>query len=867
MQSFESHSRNQPVSNSADDSLSRLSKLAHRSQLPTPDRLTSIQPGAVSSNAASVNPTHNDATLGPIQVQSPSYKQPVTGFGLPNENRCSNCANVIRVNHLSIPTTPRRDSCLRSPGSSDGDRDNDFLYEKLTPGSSVPDTDFTEEEFVEQFKGPLRPCETLHCGYIISSLPKENSSAAGAEIPDSPKEPEYDKSRAIDLILGSLEFLVSVIIALRLISMSLPMPVFNNSYIKRKQKPELSILNTTKINQGHDQEFLPRGKLSGLINPGSVSHELEKDLSLTQEKIRHYAKAVCSETHVIHRGKAKIKTFRKIFALLVIAEATPSISLFLEEDVSDLDLPLIPIRYSGTTGLCRKDMSGKPTAIPLRCFPYPKWSPIKIRNFRDFQWKMLAPFFSQDDDGDVKHYTLEDEHIVPFVAPEGAKDEDADITGGFGKVLMVRIHEDRHNFRDPRLCHRGFAVKQQLYEHDREAFEREISVLKMFSGARSHKHIVSLLATYEQFRKFHLIFYRAEGDLFTYWKTLETEPVLDYHNVTWVAEQCAGVAEALLKLHRHLTSTKHLAKLEDEGFLRDTRRVDRVKNNTNRHVRIIDPVQSSDSLDPPASPMMPDQSLPRSCPSTHDGEHTDAKTYGRHGDVNPGNILWYNDNDSDSDADSGALKGTLKLADFGQAEINSLLSKTKQRSVANTLTYRPPECDLQPRVVRQSYDIWCLGCVYLEFITWVLGGKELLAKFCRMRLMRDVFQNNKPTDTFFQVVREQETPKVMIKKSVTDFIDELHQHPSCTDYLHDFLNFIQNNMLVIDSADRASCEEVWRALNNNYAKCCQNESYATQKIPWSIRRKSMTGSIELPMSVDAEQIIGRKLSMGLVQFA
>ena len=74
---------------------------------------------------------------------------------------------------------------------------------------------------------------------------------------------------------------------------------------------------------------------------------------------------------------------------------------------------------------------------------------------------------------------------------------------------MVRIHQDHHGFPDKKLCDRGFAIKQQLYASDRDAFEREIAILKLFRAERSHKHIVSLLATYEQFRKFHLIFYRA----------------------------------------------------------------------------------------------------------------------------------------------------------------------------------------------------------------------------------------------------------------------------------------------------------------------------------------------------------------------
>jgi serine/threonine protein kinase len=160
----------------------------------------------------------------------------------------------------------------------------------------------------------------------------------------------------------------------------------------------------------------------------------------------------------------------------------------------------------------------------------------------------------------------------------------------------------------------------------------------------------------------------------------------------------------------------------------------------------------------------------------HECEREDeshAKKYGRHGDINPGNILWFDDGTQDGEY----LTGTLKLADFGQAELNSLLSRTKPRSVANTMTYRPPECDLQDRTIRQSYDIWCLGCVLLEFTAWMLGGKDLMKKFSFNRLEPDVLHLNQKTDTFFQVVINSLgiPTDVMVKKSVTD-VSSLPKH-------------------------------------------------------------------------------------------
>ncbi|KAI3532835.1 hypothetical protein CSPX01_13170 [Colletotrichum filicis] len=65
--------------------------------------------------------------------------------------------------------------------------------------------------------------------------------------------------------------------------------------------------------------------------------------------------------------------------------------------------------------------------------------------------------------------------------------------------------------------------------------------------------------------------------------------------------------------------------------------------------------------------------------------------------------------------------------------------------------HQPPECDLDQRFIRQSYDIWSLGCVFLEFITWSIGGKRLLLEFARKRTSPDRFLAGFDSDTFFEI--------------------------------------------------------------------------------------------------------------------
>jgi serine/threonine protein kinase len=132
----------------------------------------------------------------------------------------------------------------------------------------------------------------------------------------------------------------------------------------------------------------------------------------------------------------------------------------------------------------------------------------------------------------------------------------------------------------------------------------------------------------------------------------------------------------------------------------------------------------------------------------NEGHYDRPKVYGRHGDIHPGNMLWF----SPAQSERKSLGGTLKIADFGQAELNCYMSKTKPRSVAHTVTYRPPEYDIPNAPISQVYDIWCLGCVYMEFVAWMLGGAKLVKRLSAQRLASDPSQNRSLTDTFFQVV-------------------------------------------------------------------------------------------------------------------
>jgi serine/threonine protein kinase len=338
----------------------------------------------------------------------------------------------------------------------------------------------------------------------------------------------------------------------------------SNDQLALQEQISRALQRTTSLD-GVETEFLPYGDLSRLMNFSSVYHELvTKSVGqMNTSQLKQIAESICSDTTVVRNGVSLKRTFRKIFAILVLLNMTSMIPMLLDEDVSDLDLPLSPLGSPRITGFVRKHPTKKDSYVELESFQHPQWSSVQLRNLHECQWKLLAPFLSKSDAEGVKHYTLRDQEILPFITSDDGKDTTR--TGGFATVSMVSIHKDHHNFETQRSYASGFAVKQQLREDDRESFLNEINVLRGFSGLHEHDHISPLLATFEQAGKLHMIFYRATGDMNELWQEIARRPIFDHRNVLWMAGQCAGLAQGLLSIHQYVPNRRQYKRLGAES--------------------------------------------------------------------------------------------------------------------------------------------------------------------------------------------------------------------------------------------------------------------------------------------------------------
>jgi serine/threonine protein kinase len=311
------------------------------------------------------------------------------------------------------------------------------------------------------------------------------------------------------------------------------------------------------------------------------------------------------------------------------------------------------------------------------------------------------------------------------------------------------------------------AVKR-LHSPLKEDFDKEQSMLNSIAQ-RDHPHIVKLLATYRYRGKYHLLFPWAPCSLRVYWGT-NPNPGWNRTSVLWMLEQLEGLTCGLYEVH-------------------------------NFKINKAKPTPSTMQTPDPTRLLVP-------------GTVTDISVaaedylYGRHGDLKPENILWSNE------IIGVDPMGVLQIADFGLGRFHGRASRSQMlaKSSIASPTYEPPEIPLNEKVSR-AYDIWSLGCVFLEFITWRLGGRLLLGEFERLRLVDG--GDDITNDKFFTVINYNKPGQdAVVRKGVLDWIQILLQHPRCSGAMSQLLAIVRDDMLVILPKRRIECKDLRERLIN-----------------------------------------------------
>ncbi|KAK8129203.1 hypothetical protein PG999_001583 [Apiospora kogelbergensis] len=313
--------------------------------------------------------------------------------------------------------------------------------------------------------------------------------------------------------------------------------------------------------------------------------------------------------------------------------------------------------------------------------------------------------------------------------------------GGTGMVHKIKIHPSHHNFNQ-----RGsqyFALKE-IQTQDTMSYKNELGALEQALGrTQSEKHLIKLLLTFQHGNRCYLVFDWADGNLQEFWdqRTITTS----HFNNVWITKQCYGLATALKRIHGLATFQKE----------------ERKRN--------------------------------------HSIEANDYREYGRHGDIKAANILWFKDYQGNRDH--------FVLADLGLTRYHSNLTRSQVRYSdldGWTDQYRAPELDLRANNISQKYDIWSLGCVFLELFIWYALGADGISDFeDQLDTETKGDATNFGEANFFNIHKDGHGNKsAVVKPAVEKWIEKIKSLDCCPDFLRDMLDLINNHMLVICPEDR-----------------------------------------------------------------
>lgn len=269
----------------------------------------------------------------------------------------------------------------------------------------------------------------------------------------------------------------------------------------------------------------------------------------------------------------------------------------------------------------------------------------------------------------------------------------------------------------------------------------------------NHPHLIKAIAAYKKEFDRYFVFPWAQGGSLR--DLWQTDASLDENLISWAIDQMAGLSDGLMQLHH--TDVRHANSLRQLN-----------------------------------------------------------RTGTRHGDLKPENILCF------ASGNSSHHRGTLVLADVGLAKYHPEYTRDRTKHTTTrygTKIYEPPEMFTNQGhgVVSRKYDVWSLGCVFLEFTIWLLYGVKGLDSFSRT-----LFQEHK-ADGFWKNDPSQQPQIHPDVKTWTDKIltKDLKGHSA----LRDVVELIVEQLLVPDIEKRKTTRDFLPKLNDINRNCSNDRQY------------------------------------------
>ena len=193
--------------------------------------------------------------------------------------------------------------------------------------------------------------------------------------------------------------------------------------------------------------------------------------------------------------------------------------------------------------------------------------------------------------------------------------------------------------------------------------------------------------------------------------------------------------------------------------------------------------------------------------------------HGFHMDLKPTNILIMKDEVS---GHRSWNIGDFSLSCFYLKDTDKEIS-----TISGPGTYEPPERQLElPQ--SQASDIWSLGCVFAECVSWLIRGSSAIDDFAEAR-MKDlqIPSSNFIDDHFFSLNFDSSWNPVgaVVRPAVKAWFRELENDPKCHGPIRRLLHLIEHKILVADPKQRLNAKELsvlLKLIADDAIKACQS---------------------------------------------
>ena len=149
----------------------------------------------------------------------------------------------------------------------------------------------------------------------------------------------------------------------------------------------------------------------------------------------------------------------------------------------------------------------------------------------------------------------------------------------------------------------------------------------------------------------------------------------------------------------------------------------------------------------------------------------------------------------------------LVLTDVGLATFHEQVTKERSESTKHgaTMEYIPPNYNLNTRApTSRNFDQWSIGCIFLEFVIWVVYGWKAIIDFRNSRgISSEGYQ-------FFELDQTVAKANRAVVSKLKEMREDTQVHKNIA--LTSLLNVIEDKLIQVDQNQRASAEELSEEL-------------------------------------------------------